>query len=55
MRLFWYPDTGEVRLRYDDECLGDWWSIVVDRERALDAFHHPNCYRPRPALVPAEA
>jgi len=53
VRLFWYPETGEIRLRYEDEGLDEGFTAVVDREHALDAFLHPNCYRPIAEPVPA--
>ncbi len=46
VQLWWNPATDEIRLRYDDERLGEQFETVVERARALDAFYHPNLYRP---------
>jgi hypothetical protein len=47
VQLWWDPARDEIQLRYEDERLGVQFETVVERTDALDAFYHPNCYRPR--------
>ncbi len=46
VRLFWNSDTDEVELRYRDDRTQETFLATVSREHAMDAFLHPNCYRP---------
>jgi hypothetical protein len=46
VQLWWNPATDEIELRCEDERLGVQFETIVERSRALDAFNHPNCYRP---------
>ncbi len=45
VRLVWDAPRGEIRVRYRDDRSGERFVAIVPRERALDAFHHPNAYR----------
>jgi hypothetical protein len=36
----------EIRVCYRDDRSGERLVAIVPRERALDAFHRPNAYRP---------
>jgi hypothetical protein len=47
VRLFWQPGCDEVSLRYLDRGARDHFTTTVPKTRALDAFDHPNAYRPR--------
>lgn len=46
VRLLWDPLPDQVVLRYRDLRNGEVFAARVPNERALDAFHHPNAYRP---------
>jgi hypothetical protein len=54
VRLVWSGATNQVLLAYADERERDEFVASVPRERALEAFRHPNLFRPgirrRPAL-----
>ncbi len=53
VRLLWDSLQDRVVVRYRDRRSGDSFQADVPHERALDAFHHPNAYRP--ALLPIAA
>ena len=42
--LFWNPSNDAVTLAIADSRTGARFELVVDRERALDAFYHPFAY-----------
>lgn len=42
--LLWHARADEVTVAVDDASTGDRFEILVDRERALDAFYHPYAY-----------
>ena len=53
VRILWDSLTDRVIVRYRDERSGDMFAAEVPRDQALDAFHHPNAFRP--AFVAAAA
>jgi hypothetical protein len=46
VRLLWDASRDQTVLKYRDLRRGDAFSADVPKERALDAFYHPNAYRP---------
>jgi hypothetical protein len=46
VRLMWDASRDQTVLKYRDVRRGDAFSADVPKERALDAFYHPNAYRP---------
>ena len=46
VRLLWDPRRGQAVIRYRDRRSGDAFAADVPNPRALDAFRHPNVYRP---------
>ena len=42
--LLWHPSTDEVTVSVDDTRTGQYFELPVQRDRALDAFHHPYAY-----------
>ncbi|MBD0318476.1 MAG: hypothetical protein ICV71_08110 [Thermoleophilia bacterium] len=46
VRLLWDPARGQAVLRYRDRREGDAFAVDVPNGRALEAFYHPNAYRP---------
>jgi hypothetical protein len=54
VRLLWDSGRDQAVLRYRDVLRGDAFSADVPNNLALDAFYHPNAYRPT-ALVQREA
>jgi hypothetical protein len=46
VRLLWDPERGQAVIRYRDRRSGDTFATDVPNPRALDAFRHPNVYRP---------
>jgi hypothetical protein len=46
IRLLWDRTREQTVLRYRDERSGDRFIADVPNGRALDAFYHPNAYRP---------
>lgn len=44
--LLWHPRENEVTVSVADSRSGDRIEFFVDREHALDAFHHPFVYAP---------
>jgi hypothetical protein len=46
VRLLWDAGRGQAVLRYRDERERDAFVVEVPNDRALDAFYHPNRYRP---------
>ena len=48
VRLLWDDATNEIWLSYADRRDQDEFATVVPAKDALEAFHHPNAYRPSP-------
>jgi hypothetical protein len=49
VRLFWNEaatGAGEIVVEYEDENEGIAYVLYPPRDRALDAFYHPNAYLP---------
>jgi hypothetical protein len=46
VRLLWDSGRRQALLRYRDERERDAFVAEVPNDRALDAFYHPNRYRP---------
>jgi len=46
VRLLWDLERGQAVLRYRDRRSGEAFAADVPNPRALDAFRHPNVYRP---------
>ena len=42
--LLWHPRRDAVSVTVGDSRTGEVYDIPVERERALDAFHHPFAY-----------
>jgi hypothetical protein len=42
--LRWHPREDAVTVAVADERTGDRFEIAVERDHALDAFHHPYAY-----------
>jgi len=42
--LLWHPRDDEVTVSVDDSRTGRYFELPVERDRALDAFHHPFAY-----------
>ena len=42
--LLWHPRSDEVTVSVDDTRTGQYFELPVERDRALDAFHHPFAY-----------
>ena len=42
--LLWDPKTDDVTVSVDDTRTGQYFELPVERDRALDAFHHPFAY-----------
>lgn len=42
--LLWHPHSDEVTVSVDDTRTGRYFELPVQRDRALDAFHHPFAY-----------
>ena len=49
VRLLWDPARNQTILRYRDERSGDGFMTDVPNAVALDAFEHPNAFRPAAA------
>ena len=47
VRLFWDAARNQAVLRYRDRMTGDLFTTDVPNDLALEAFRHPNAYRPR--------
>lgn len=47
VRLLWDEPRDQVIVEYRDESTGDQFAVDVPKSQALNAFHHPNAYRPR--------
>ena len=45
VRLLWDVVRDRVVIRYRDDSTGDAFTCEVPRNRALQAFHHPNAFR----------
>lgn len=45
VRLLWDALNNSVIVKYRDSRTGDAFDVQVPRNRALDAFNHPNAYR----------
>lgn len=46
VRLLWDAARGQAVIRYRDRRTGDSFVADVPNQRALEAFQHPNAYRP---------
>jgi hypothetical protein len=46
VRLLWDSQGDRLIVRYRDHRTGDAFVTDVPKSRALDAFHHPNAFRP---------
>ncbi len=46
VQLLWEPPSDRVLVSYRDARSDDAFIVEVPRDRGLDAFHHPNAYRP---------
>ncbi len=46
VRLLWDAARNQAFLRYRDEREADVFVVDVPNDAALDAFYHPNRYRP---------
>jgi hypothetical protein len=44
--LTWDKLADRIRVNYIDERSGDTFAAIIPKSKALDAFHHPNLYRP---------
>jgi hypothetical protein len=57
VRLLWDAATGQTLIRYRDRRTGERFTAEVPAPCALEAFRHPNAYRPStaPASIPAYA
>jgi hypothetical protein len=42
--LLWHPRSDAVTVSVDDTRTGQYFELPVERDRALDAFHHPFAY-----------
>jgi hypothetical protein len=47
VRLLWDSGRDQAVIRYVDDLEADRFVADVPNGRALDAFYHPNAYRPR--------
>jgi hypothetical protein len=41
VRLLWHPDADALTVSVDDVASGQHFQFPVERDRGLDAFHHP--------------
>jgi hypothetical protein len=48
VRLLWDSESDRIVLRYRDRRSGESFAIEVPKLRALEAFRHPNVFRPEP-------
>jgi hypothetical protein len=46
VRLLWDRERRQAIIRYRDRRSGEAFTVDVPNPRALDAFRHPNVYRP---------
>jgi hypothetical protein len=46
VRLLWDRERRQAVIRYRDRRSGEAFAVDVPNPRALDAFRHPNVYRP---------
>ena len=54
VRLWWDSDTDEVTVTYIDDQQGESFTLYPARDKARDAFEHPNAY-PESARQPRRA
>lgn len=47
VRLLWDPERGQTMLRYRDRMSNEVFLVDVPNDRALEAFEHPNVFRPK--------
>lgn len=47
VRLGWISSSNTLEIRYMDQDSGDQFQIEVPGNKGLDAFYHPNSYRPK--------
>jgi hypothetical protein len=53
VKLFWDEDAApglDVVVEYEDRNEDVWYVLRPPRDRALDAYYHPNAYRKRLSL-----
>ena len=53
VKLFWDEDAAagsDVVVEYEDRSEDVWYVLRPPRDRALDAYRHPNAYRKRLSL-----
>jgi hypothetical protein len=48
VRLLWDSKSDRTVLRYRDRRSGESFAIEVPKQQALEAFWHPNVFRPQP-------
>lgn len=56
VQLFWNdsaPPDRDVMVRYQDEAENVFYAFCPPRDRALDAFYHPNAYAGSPSDLAA--
>jgi len=51
VRLFWDVPRDQAIVRYRDRRTGDSFTTRVPKSHALEAFRHPNAYRPAFAVA----
>ena len=49
VRLLWDPHRGQTMVRYRDRKSRETFVVDVPNDRALEAFEHPNAFRPKAA------
>ena len=49
VRLLWDSDRCQTMVRYRDRMSRDTFLVDVPKDRALEAFEHPNAFRPKAA------
>jgi hypothetical protein len=58
VQLFWNdsaPPGSDVIVKYQDEAQNVFYAFCPPRDRALEAFYHPNAYAGAPSQLPATA
>ena len=49
VRLLWDSHRGQTSVRYRDRKSRETFFVDVPNDRALEAFEHPNAFRPKAA------
>jgi len=49
VRLLWDSQRGQTMVRYRDRKSRETFLVDVPNDRALEAFEHPNAFRPKAA------